>query len=141
MEWINQANDKAHDINEIISYMDERRSFILNEINPMLSVTTALPVVSGFPRSTQSNLSLSGEYNLIDTSTVSVSGKNAILNPSAGTWSVDDIILIPGINRLTIEAANSEGAPVDSQIIDIWYEIISTIRSGYYRTISDNPNT
>ena len=110
------------DINDIISYMDERRSFILAEINPLLSVTTALPVVSGFPRSTQSNLSLSGEYNLIDTSTVSVSGKNAILNPSAGTWSVDDIILIPGINRLTIEAANSEGAPVDSQIIDIWYD-------------------
>ncbi len=108
------------DLSNIISYMDERRSFILSEIDPELSATTSLPIVSGFPRSTQSNLNLNGDYNLISTSEILVAGNNATLNPAAGTWSITGIALMPGVNRFTVEAIGPDGMPVDSQLVDIW---------------------
>ncbi|MCP4848469.1 MAG: hypothetical protein GY899_11040 [Verrucomicrobiaceae bacterium] len=110
------------DLSNIISYMDERRSFILSEIDPELSATTSLPIVSGFPRSTQSNLNLNGGYNLISTSEILVAGNNATLNPAAGTWSITGIALMPGVNRFTVEAIGPDGMPVDSQLVDIWYD-------------------
>ncbi|MCH2061569.1 MAG: lamin tail domain-containing protein, partial [Verrucomicrobiales bacterium] len=112
----------AGDISQIISYMDERRNFILDEIDPSLSATTGLPVVSGFPRSTGSSVSLTGAYNLIDTVEVSIAGTKATLNPLAGTWSVEDIALVPGVNRLAIESIGADGNRIDSQFIDIWHD-------------------
>ena len=110
------------DLSDIISYMDERRSFILAEIDPELRTAPSLPIVSGFPRSTQSSLALNGDYNLINTSEVLVAGNNATLDPSAGTWSITGIELMPGINRFTVEAMDPDGKRVDSQLIDIWHD-------------------
>ena len=110
------------DRSSIISYMDARRSFILGEIDPILSASSSLPVVSGLPRTTQPALSLNGGYNLTNTSAVIVAGNNATLNPIAGTWSISDIDLLPGVNRVTVEALDPDGNRVSSRQIDIWHD-------------------
>lgn len=110
------------DRSTIISYMDERRSFILGEIDPELSASSSLPVVAGFPRTTQPTLNLNGDYNLTNTSAVIVAGNNATLNPVAGTWTIAGIELLPGINRVTVAAMDPDGMQVASQQIDIWYD-------------------
>jgi hypothetical protein len=110
------------DRSNIISYMDARRNFILGEIDPELSTSSSLPVVSGLPRTTQSALNLSGDYNLTNTSAVIVAGNNATLDPVAGTWSITGIDLTPGVNRVTVEAIDPDGMRVASQQIDIWHD-------------------
>ncbi|MFP6873885.1 MAG: lamin tail domain-containing protein [Verrucomicrobiales bacterium] len=110
------------DRSNIISYMDARRNFILNEIDPELSASSSLPVVSGLPRTTQAALNLSGDYNLTSTSAVIVAGNNATLNPIAGTWSITGIDLVPGVNRVTVEALDPDGNRVASRQIDIWHD-------------------
>ncbi|MFP6904368.1 MAG: lamin tail domain-containing protein, partial [Verrucomicrobiota bacterium] len=116
-DWVTQE-----DLDAVISYMDQRRTFLSTIVNAPLSVSHSLPVVGGFPRATTASVDLSGSLDLTSTDTVLVNGQAALLDAVDGAWSLAGVGLFPGINRVTVMALDAEGEVLDEQWIEIWYE-------------------
>ncbi|MFT6862839.1 MAG: hypothetical protein ACJAVK_001399, partial [Akkermansiaceae bacterium] len=93
----------AQVINDVVTFMDDRRSYVLGEVNPGLTVTTMLPVEGGFPKATNSSPNLSGVINISEASSLRVNGKPASIDAFAGTWSFNSANLAetPVINAGT----------------------------------------
>jgi spore coat protein CotH len=70
------------------TFMDARRTYILGLVDQALSVQAQLPMVGGFPHSTQTNVALSGVAPLAETRSVTAGGLLASYNPSTGAWSL-----------------------------------------------------
>src|SRR5438046_7264320 len=73
--------------------------YVLSQIPLSLTVTSTLPVLDGYARSTTASATLAGSANAIDTRRVLVNGVDTKWLPWQGTWSSEDIRLFPGINR------------------------------------------
>lgn len=71
----------------MIAFMDARRSYVRSLVDLPLTVTSDLPEVDGVPLSVSARASLSGTLNLAETSRVTVNGREATIDPVAGTWS------------------------------------------------------
>ena len=62
----------ATELNELIEFMDERRSFISELIDGELTINSTLPVVNGFARSTSGFAAVSGTASLANAQSVLV---------------------------------------------------------------------
>lgn len=72
----------------VISYMDQRRAYVLSVIDPGLTVETGLGEVGGFPVSAAPLLSsVSGNFSLLDAAAVLVNGQPAQIDRATGNWS------------------------------------------------------
>ncbi|MFH1715797.1 MAG: CotH kinase family protein, partial [Planctomycetota bacterium] len=102
------------------------------QIPQLLTVTSSLPVVNGFHRTSIPVAVLSGTVNAIETRSVSVNGQlvtESDFSQRRGTWSIRNIILNPGVNRVIVQAfdgPNGTGSEIDRGLIDIWYDTGST---------------
>lgn len=84
----------------IVNFMDARRSYVLSQVNPDLTVSTTLPVVGGFPQATTANPILTGQVNLSEATSVKVNGALASINLKNGTWSFSSpaLVNVPYLN-------------------------------------------
>jgi len=83
---------------------------------------------------TTSSVQLAGRINLVGTTVVLVNGEMAVLDLVAGTWSKTQT-LIPGMNRLVIQARDCENNTLASRTKDVVSKSTSRLVSG---TISSN---
>ncbi len=102
------------------------------QIPQQLTINSNLPVVNGFGRINIPAINLEGTVNAIETRSVLVNGRlvaESDFSQKNGTWSIRDIFLNPGINRIIVQAFDAPegtGKEVDQEYIDIWYNTGST---------------
>jgi hypothetical protein len=115
--WVSQTT-----LNNMISWMDQRRNFALANTIQTLGVASALPVQNGFRRTTASTASLNGTFDLVATGTIRVNGSVAARDYTSGQWSITGVSLLPGINRITVQSFGLDGKLLDTRFIDIWFD-------------------
>ena len=109
---------------------------ILNE----LSARSELPVIDDLPRSHTARSGLiQGTANAAQTRSILVDGQQAEWNLHDNQcsiivckWSINDLLLNPGINRLRVLAIGENGVPLDRANVDIWSD------TGSVQQVTDN---
>ncbi len=99
-----------------------RRAGVLSQIPLAISVTSAPAVVGGYPHATSATVTLSGQANAVRTRTVLVNGVAANWTPWSATWSAADVALLPGLNRVLIQALDGDGAEFERTVFTVWYD-------------------
>jgi hypothetical protein len=108
-------------INTMKGFNAAQVSNVLAQIPLGLTVSNALTVQSGFPHTTTPSVTLFGTANAIDTRTVLVNGSTAAWTAWQGRWT-NTLSLSPGVNRVFVQALNSNSVEIASTYIDIWYD-------------------
>jgi hypothetical protein len=116
-DWVTPAV-----VSDMKTWVAQRCAFVLSQIPRNLTVNTSLTVSNGYYRTTSPTVSLSGAGNVIDTRFIRVNGIIAQWSPVSGAWSVADVPVQPGINRVTVQALNAGGQEIESTFIEIWYD-------------------
>ena len=88
-------------IDGIFSFLEQRAAFVKNQIHAGFEIDTGLPVVGGYPRTTEPMLALFGNADPRQTGSVRVNGRLASVDGS-GAWSV------PEAEQVTPIEANGE---------------------------------
>jgi hypothetical protein len=101
---------------------EQRRTNVLAQIPLSLSVTSSLAITSGYRRTTTSTTTLTGGASAVDTRTVLVNGAPAAYVPWQAAWSASNITLFPGINRVLVQALDTNGVEFARTNVDIWYD-------------------
>jgi len=102
------------------------------QIPQQLTIDSDLPLVNDFHHIDIPVIDLEGTANAITTRSVLVNGQlvdEDDWSQKNGTWSIRDIFLNPGINRIIVQAfdgPNGTGNQVEQGYIDIWYDTGST---------------
>jgi len=99
-----------------------RNAYVRSQIPLSLTVTSALPVVSGYPQTTSPILSLNGGANVIQTRALKVNGLPANWLNWQGTWTISGVPASPGLNRVLVQSFSSNNVEVARTSIDIWYD-------------------
>ena len=97
-----------------------RRTSVLAQIATGIAVQSGLPVVSGYPRTANGSVALTGIADAIRTRTVLVGGITATWTPWEATWSVSGVPLNPGVNRVVVQALDENQIEVARAVIQIW---------------------
>jgi len=97
-------------------------AYVLSQIPLALTVSNSLTINSGFPYTTTPTVALSGAGNAIDTRSVLVNGSTANWTAWQGTWSIGSVAVKPGINRVLVQAFNSNAVEIARTNVDIWYD-------------------
>ena len=90
-----------------------------------ITITSALPISNGYRRSTVNAVSLTGTADP-SAQFITVGGQQATWNPGAGTWSISNLPLNPGINRIYARAHQDPAVTLNEAFIDIWYDTGTT---------------
>ena len=115
------AHVSAEERDRIKNFNRERRSFVSNRIRPgLVADRDGFFESGGYPATSEATVFLSGAYSILDVDRVTVNGVDAQLDPVAGTWTVSDLPLTPGINRMFIEAYDGKDNQLETGSIDIW---------------------
>jgi hypothetical protein len=104
------------------NYQAGRNAVILSQIPLALTVSNLPPAVSGYPQTVSATIALSGAAPVIDTAEVRVNGVSADWLRWRGIWSRSGIALNPGINRVLIQALDTNALEVARLAVDIWYD-------------------
>jgi hypothetical protein len=99
-----------------------RRLGVLNQIPQAIRVLTAPPTANGYPMTTAASVNLAGLANAIHTRSVRVNDVLATWTAWQGRWSVQNVPLNPGINRLLIQSFNAQGVESERATFDVWYD-------------------
>ena len=114
--WVPETTRSA-----IKKSLKARRDFVLNRIAPMSPVADWMGERTGDLATTSDHsISLSGTYDPRTQSIITVAGTEAELDPTARTWSISAVELLPGINRIAIVGRASDDSYADSSWIDVW---------------------
>jgi len=112
-------------------FVRNRTAAVLAQIPQAISVTTAPDLQGDLPYTTSSQVSLAGQAHAAKTRRVTVNGEPAVWSARHATWSADEVRLMPGINRVVIQALGVDGEEVDRSSIDIWSDTgAMTIKAG-----------
>jgi len=104
------------------TFAANRVANVLGQIPQAIRVTSAPPLVNGYPQTTTPLATLSGVANAIHTRTVLVNGQIANWSAYQGAWNISALTLNPGLNRVLIRAFNAQGAEFERATIDVWYD-------------------
>lgn len=138
------ANQRAN----VIEHLDERREYVLSIIDRPLSVTSSLPIEGGYSRTREGNLWVNGTFNSVDTARILINGEEATLNVRNGTWLFEEEEgLLPGINRVVVEALDSNDRIIGQTAHHIWYrandgatqQLAGTLNSDVTLTAQNGP--
>lgn len=105
-----------------------RRTNVLAQVPVALTATSTLPVTQGFPRTTNPTIEVSGRANAARTRAVKVNGQAAVYTAWQGSWTISQLTLRPGVNRVLIEAFDAAGVVCDSLDFNVWYDTGTTRR-------------
>src|ERR1041385_4490021 len=126
---LNIANFKA--------FNAAQRNDVLAQIPLALTASSPLLVQNGYPHSTIATAALNGTANAIDTRTVLVNGASATWTAWQGTWTISNVTLRPGINRVLVQCLDANDAEFARTNIDIWYD--NAARTSVSGALSGNP--
>jgi hypothetical protein len=129
----------APQIAERKAWYASRHAYVSGLVNPGLSVTSGPPLdaATGYPRTTTATCSLVGKSDPARTQSVKVNGVAATYVPwkvsttsaasnrytiAIGEWSLPDVVLQPGVNRLLIQAFDATGTEIDRTAYEVWYD-------------------
>jgi len=97
-------------------------SNVLAQIPLTLTISNALTVTSGYPRTTTPTVALFGTASVIDTRSVVVAGVTSAWTGWQGRWTNNSVALFPGINRILVQALGTNGVEVARTNVDVWYD-------------------
>ena len=115
----------ATTISDIQNWAANRRSVALSQIPLNLTAGHSIATTSNsLPYTTTASATLFGYGNAIDTRKVLVNGVEANWNAFDARWT-NTVTLLPGINRLFVQALNSNNVALASTNLNIWYDDLS----------------
>lgn len=99
----------------------DRRAFVLSQIPLSLVISNTLPLsTSGrYAVSTNATVALAGQAHAIETRAVTVNGLPATWTAWRAAWSIVDVPLQPGWNRLRVQARDAAGRVFDEATLDV----------------------
>ncbi|MHB1305798.1 MAG: lamin tail domain-containing protein [Limisphaerales bacterium] len=99
-----------------------RRDFVLSQIPRRITVSNELAVVNGYAQATQNPVALRGAANAVRTRAVHVNGQTAGWSAWTGTWSIETVALLPGVNRVLVQAFDGLGQEFERSWVDLWLD-------------------
>lgn len=119
----------AAQITSIKTFQAARTAFIASVIPLNIAVTTGPAVASGYPHTTTATTNLVGVANAITTRSVKVNGVAATWSAWQTTWTANAVALVPGINKVLIQAFDGSAIPLETErfTYDIWYDDASVV--------------
>lgn len=110
----------------VIATMKEFNSnhvaYVTSQIPLRLTVSHALSWLGGYPYTTSSIVALQGAGPGIETRAVRVNGAPAVWTAWQGRWTMDQVSLRPGLNRVLIQAMGEGEREVEHAYLTIWYD-------------------
>ena len=77
-------------IDDMIEFMDVRREFLLGLVDAPITISSELPIVGGYHRTSQDMAAIFGTAALAETQSVLVNGQLAELDPVTGVWGLGE---------------------------------------------------
>lgn len=116
-----------------------RHAYVSGRVSPRLGVTSgpAVDVTTGYARTTTARCSLAGKSDPARTQGVKVNGVAATYVPwrvdsttaetnshtvAIGEWSLADVALQPGVNRLLLQAFDAAGNEIERAFHEVWFD-------------------
>jgi hypothetical protein len=104
------------------TFATNRNNYVRSQIPLNLTVATNnFQFLNGYLTATNSTVVLTGFGNVIRTRTIRVNGTLAGWGPVGGRWT-NTVNLLPGINRVLVQAFDVSGAEFQRAFVDIRYE-------------------
>ena len=103
-------------------FVRQRGAAVLAQIPQTITVTDAPIQPDGYVHVRSNAVSLTGKANAVHTRRVTVNGRPSVWTPLQAAWSVDSVGILPGINRVVIQAFDANDREIDRSSIDIWSE-------------------
>jgi len=101
-------------------FVRQRIAAVLAQIPQKLTVSSGLTAAGGYPHTTSRLVSLTGQAHASTTRRVTANGQPATWAPLQCTWSITNVGLFPGINRVVIQTFDAAGKEAGRSSIDIW---------------------
>lgn len=115
------------------AYNASRVAFVRSQLPVALAVTQLPAASNGFPRSTSATTPLGGSADAARTASVTVNGSPATYSAWEGTWSHPSTPLNPGLNRILVQAFDTDGNEIDREQVTVWFDTgagSGTVRAG-----------
>jgi hypothetical protein len=109
------------EINNRKQFIVSRNAYVLSQIPLTISVTTAVNATTHYIHTTTNTVSLAGRANAIDTRRVTVNGQPAVWTAWTATWTISNVALLPGVNRVLIQAFDAADKEIERSSVDVWY--------------------
>ena len=112
----------ADRITAMKQFVRQRRAGVLAQIPQTITVTEPAAQEDGYVHARANEVSLTGRANAGHTHHVIVNGRLAVWTALEATWSVEGVAVLPGINRIVIQAFDANDSEIDRSSIDVWCE-------------------
>jgi hypothetical protein len=89
-------------------------------ISQTITVTSAPALQSGYPHTTSKLVSLAGQANAASTRRVTVNSQPAVWTAAQAQWSIANVSLVLGLDRVVIQAFDANEVEIDRFGFDIW---------------------
>lgn len=141
--WVPPATVAA-----VKQFTASRITSVLSQIRRAFAISSGLPTVNGYRYTTSATASLNGTADAVTTRSVRVNGQAAGWNARTGEWTMAAAGLVPGINRVVVQAfdgPNGTGNVVQEGFIDIHFNdgsvvaVSGTIATDTTWTAADGP--
>jgi len=121
----------ADRITAMKQFAQRRRDAALAQVPQTITVTNAPAQQDGYAHARANAISLTGRAHAVHTRRVTVNGRPAVWTPLDATWSADNVGILPGINRIVIQAFDANDGEIDRSSIDVWCETGAlTVKAG-----------
>jgi hypothetical protein len=118
-------------IDAMKQFVKQRGTAVLTQIPQRITFVGGATLQNGYTYARSSTISLAGQANAAATRRVTVNGKPAVWTAWQAQWAIDNVSLLPGINRVVIQAFDANDAEIDRSSLDIWYDKgASTAKAG-----------
>ncbi|MBI5388511.1 MAG: lamin tail domain-containing protein [Verrucomicrobia bacterium] len=115
----------AYVIERMKTFVTNRAAYVRSQIPQNLTVSTALGTLEGYLYTTASTVTLTGRANAIRTRSVSVNGQPVLWSAFSAAWT-NVVALQPGLNRLLVQALDTNNVVFEQTSLDIWYDTGAT---------------
>jgi hypothetical protein len=112
-------------------FVVNRRAAVLAQIPQSITITTGPAESDGFVHARSTAISLTGRAHAARTRRVTVNGQPAVWTALQAEWSVSNVGILPGINRIVVQAFDANDTEIDRSSVDIRSDIgVPTTKAG-----------
>ncbi len=112
-------------------FVRNRRAAVLAQIPQSITITTGPAEPDGFVHARSNAIPLAGTANAVRTRRVTVNGRPAVWTALQAEWSIASVGILPGINRIVVQAFDANDSEIDRSSIDIWSDTgVPTTKAG-----------
>jgi hypothetical protein len=121
----------ADRITAMKQFVRNRREAVLAQIPQSITITSAPAQPDGYVHARSNAVSLTGKAHAARTRRVTVNGRPAVWTALQADWSINNVSILPGINRIVVQAFDANDREIDRSSIDIWSDIgVPTTKAG-----------